>query len=150
MLANVSPTRRISLQHSFHHLRKDAVSSNSRLERWREQTRPLLPQALGPLWDVPSTLTVSACCRPATIAHMPTRSTATIHVLRETAVNRADGGKTIKRGTNFKQAERKKYHEWATITQTQAVNMRRVRQWCLKFSHVEERQNKLHSLFLVC
>lgn len=89
-------------------------------------------------------------CRPATIFHVPTRSTGTIHALRETAVNRTDGGKSIKRGTNFKQAEREKYHEWAKITQMRAVNMRRVRQCCLKFSHVEERQNKLRSLLLVC
>lgn len=87
---------------------------------------------------------------PATISHVPTRSTARIHALRETAVNRADGGKSTKRGTNFKQAERQKYHEWAKITQMRGVNMRRVKQCCLKLSHVKETQNKLCSLLLVC
>lgn len=91
----------------------------------------------------------SSRCRPATISHVLT-STAMSRVLRETAVNWADGGKSIKRGTNFKPGERVKYHERAKITQMYALNMQRVRQRCLKFSHVEERQIKLCSLLLVC
>ena len=90
------------------------------------------------------------CCRPATNSHVLTRSAATIHALRQTAGNGADGGKSIKRGTNFKQAEREKCHESDNITQMHAVNMQTVRQCCLKLSHVEERQNKPHSLLLVC
>lgn len=64
-------------------------------------------------------------------------------------MKRADGGKSIKRGTNFKPADREKYHEWARITQMHAVSMQRVRRCCLQFSHDEERQNKLCSLLLV-
>lgn len=54
-----------------------------------------------------------------------------IRTLRKIAVNRADGGKSIKRGTIFKAAEREKYYEGAKTTQTRAVNMWSARQCCL-------------------
>lgn len=67
----------------------------------------------------------------------------------ETAVNTADGGKSIKKGTDIKPAEREKHQEWAKITQMHAVSMQKVRQCCLPFSHVEAMKNKLSSLLLV-
>lgn len=111
-----------------------------------ERNPPIVASSPQPPLGHPFNSQHLCCCRPATTS-VPATITVMIHALR---VNWADGGERIKRGTNFKQAERKNHRERAEIIQICAVNMWRVRQCCLKFPCAEERQKELCSLLLVC